>query len=106
MPSARATQQTAAFGDRGWLANVVLRYALTGAWRLVAFADHGEARLNIPSLTYDTAPRRLSATGVGAKWSTATWHVSALAAWKLGDHPAQSDIERQPRIWAQLAYRF
>lgn len=103
---ARSTHQAAVFGDRGWLANVELRYALSDRWQLVAFADHGEARLNTPSLTSDTAPRRLSGTGFGAKWSTATWNVSALTAWKVGDHEPQSDIEHQPRIWAQLAYAF
>lgn len=103
---ARSTHQTAAFGDRGWLACVELRYALTDTWQLVAFADHGEARLNTPSLSNGTAPSRLSGSGVGAKWSTATWSISTLAAWKVGDHEAQRDIEHQPRLWAQLAYTF
>lgn len=103
---ARAMHQTAAFGDKGWLASVELRYALTTTWRLVAFADHGVARLNTPSWTTDTSPRRLSASGFGAGWSDRTWNLSALAGWKVGDHPAQNDIERQPRIWTQLAYSF
>ncbi|MCU1730509.1 MULTISPECIES: ShlB/FhaC/HecB family hemolysin secretion/activation protein [unclassified Pseudomonas] len=103
---ARSTYQTAAFGDRGWLANLELRYALTDTWQLVTFADHGEARLNTPSWTTGTAPRRLSATGFGGGWSTATWNISALAGWPVGDHQAQSDAERQPRVWAQVAYAF
>jgi len=103
---ARSTYQTAAFGDRGWLASVELRYALTDTWQLIAFADHGEARLNTPSWTIDTAPSRLSATGLGAGWSTRTWSISALAGWKVGDHPAQRTTEQQPRIWAQIAYFF
>jgi hemolysin activation/secretion protein len=102
----RSAEQTAAFGDRGWLANVELRYALSDSWQLLTFADHGEARLNTPSLVNDTAPRRLSGAGFGAKWSTHAWNISTLAAWKLGDHDAQSNTEHQPRIWAQLAYAF
>lgn len=102
----RSVEQTAVFGDRGWLANLELRYALTDSWQLVAFADHGEARLNTPSWTVDTAPRRVSASGVGAGWATGGWNISALAAWKLGDHRAQSDMERQPRVWAQVGYSF
>ncbi|MBE7374156.1 ShlB/FhaC/HecB family hemolysin secretion/activation protein [Pseudomonas lopnurensis] len=102
----RSTHQTAAYGDRGWLASAELRYALSDSWQLVAFADHGEARVNTPGLATDTAPRRLSATGFGAGWSDRSWSISALAGWKVGDHPAQSDTERQPRIWAQLAYSF
>lgn len=103
---ARSTHQTAAYGDRGWLASAELRYALSDSWKLVAFADHGEARLNTPGIATDTAPRRLSTTGFGARWSDRSWNISALAGWKVGDHPAQSDTERQPRIWAQLAYSF
>lgn len=103
---ARSTYQTAAFGDRGWLASAELRYTLTERWRLVAFADHGEACLNAPALSVDTATRRLSAAGLGAGWSTQAWSVSALAGWKLGEQPAAAASERQPRLWAQLAYFF
>ncbi|WP_139133839.1 MULTISPECIES: ShlB/FhaC/HecB family hemolysin secretion/activation protein [Pseudomonas] len=102
----RSAEQAAAFGDRGWLASVELRYALSDTWQLVAFADHGEARLNTPSLSHNTAPRRLSGTGAGAKWSTQTWSISALAGWKVGEHEAQSDTKHTPRLWAQLAYAF
>lgn len=102
----RSTHQTAAYGDRGWLASAELRYALSDSWQLVAFADHGEARVNTPGLATDTTPRRLSAAGVGAGWSDHTWSISALAGWKVGDHAAQPDTERQPRLWAQLAYSF
>lgn len=102
----RSTDQTAAYGDRGWLASTELRYALTETWQLVAFADHGEARVNAPGLATDTAPRRLSATGLGTGWSTHSWSISALAGWKVGDHPAQRDTERQRRVWTQLAYTF
>lgn len=103
---ARSTYQTAAFGDRGWLTSLELRYALSPAWQLVTFADHGEARLNTPSLSADTTRQRLSAAGAGAKWSAAGLSFSTLAAWPVGDHPAQSTIEHQPRLWAQLAYAF
>lgn len=103
---ARSTEQTSAFGDRGWLASVELRYALTDTWTLVAFADHGEARLNTPSWTTDTALRRLSATGFGAGWSTRSWSISTLLGWNVGDQPTQTDTERQPRVWTQLAYNF
>ncbi|MCQ4273114.1 hypothetical protein NA655_18945 [Pseudomonas kuykendallii] len=70
------------------------------------FADHGEARLNTPSGANDTAPRRLSGTGFGAKWATRPWNISVLAAWKVGEHEAQGDGARQARVWAQLAYAF
>ncbi|OLS60419.1 ShlB/FhaC/HecB family hemolysin secretion/activation protein [Pseudomonas putida] len=100
---ARYEPQTAAFGDQGWQASAELRYALTQHWQLVAFADHGEARLNTPSWTVDTAPRRLSAAGFGGGWSNGGWNISALAGWPLGERESE---ERQPRIWGQLAYSF
>lgn len=102
----RAAEQADAFGDRGWLANVELRYALSDTWQLLAFADHGQARLNTPSLVYDSAPRRLSSKGLGAKWTGRAWSISALAGWKMSHHPAQDDNEKRPRIWGQIAYRF
>lgn len=102
----RAANQAAAFGDRGWLASVELRYALTDTWQMVTFVDHGEARLNTISLSNDTSPRRLSGAGFGAKWSTRAWSVSALTAWNISNHDAQSNTDHQPRIWAQLAYSF
>ena len=102
----RSTHQTAAFGDRGWLANVELRYSLSDNWQLVAFADHGQTRLNTPGWATDTSPRRLSAAGLGAGWSTRTWNISALSGWKVGNHPAQSDTERSPRVWAQVVRFF
>lgn len=103
---ARSTHQAAAYGDKGWFASAELRYALTERWQLMTFADHGEARLNSPSWTIDTAPTRLSASGFGAGWSTGNWNISALAGWKVGGHTVPGDSGRQPRIWAQLAYSF
>lgn len=102
----RSTNQTAVFGDRGWLANLELRYALTDTWQLMAFADHGEARLNTPSWTVDETTRRLSASGFGARWVSGAWNVSTLAGWEVGERKAESSAQRQPRVWTQLAYSF
>lgn len=102
----RSTNQTAVFGDRGWLANLELRYRLTDTWQLVAFADHGEARLNTPSWTVGEATRRLSASGFGAGWASGAWNISTLAGWELGERKAESSAQRQPRLWTQLAYSF
>ncbi|WP_075802321.1 hypothetical protein [Pseudomonas putida] len=63
-------------------------------------------RLNAPALSIDTAPRRLSAAGLGAGRSTRVWSFSALAGWKLGEQLGAAASERQPRLWWQLAHFF
>lgn len=102
----RAYPQGEASGDQGWLANVELRYALTEAWQLSTFVDHGEVRLNKDSWTSDDNHRSLSGAGFGALWAAHGWQVNAVAAWKLGNAEAESDVERTPRVWAQVVRAF
>ncbi|WP_346842380.1 ShlB/FhaC/HecB family hemolysin secretion/activation protein [Metapseudomonas otitidis] len=102
----RAYPQGEASGDQGWLANVELRYALTEAWQLSTFVDHGEVRLNKDTWTSDDNHRSLSGAGFGALWAAHGWQVNAVAAWKLGNAEAESDVERTPRVWAQVVRVF
>lgn len=102
----RAYPQGEASGDQGWLASLELRYALTPAWQLNTFVDHGEVRLNKNSWDDGENHRSLSGAGVGAAWAAQGWRISATAAWKLGNADAQSDVERTPRVWAQLVRYF
>lgn len=98
----RAYPQGEAAGDQGWLANLELRYALTNAWQLNTFVDHGEARLNKDTWASGENHRSLSAAGVGVRWAAHDWQISSVAAWKLGNADAQSDVDRSPRVWAQV----
>ncbi|GAC1029894.1 ShlB/FhaC/HecB family hemolysin secretion/activation protein [Pseudomonas sp. No.21] len=102
----RAYPQGEASGDQGWLANVELRYALTEAWQLSTFVDHGEVRLNKDTWTSDDNHRSLSGAGFGALWAAHGWQVNAVAAWKPGNAEAESDVERTPRVWAQVVRAF
>ncbi|WP_313053684.1 ShlB/FhaC/HecB family hemolysin secretion/activation protein [Pseudomonas lopnurensis] len=102
----RAYPQGEASGDQGWLANVELRYALTPAWQLSTFVDHGAVRLNKDTWADGENHRSLSAAGFGASWADHGWRINAVAAWKLGNADSQSDVERTPRIWAQLVRFF
>lgn len=102
----RAYPQGEASGDQGWLANIELRYALTEAWQLSTFVDHGEVRLNKNTWTSDDNHRSLSGAGFGALWAAHDWQVNAVAAWKLGNAEAESDVERTPRVWAQVVRAF
>ena len=102
----RAFPQGEASADEGWQANVELRYALTPAWQLSAFVDHGEVRLNKNAWTDEDNRRSLSAAGVGASWAAYGWRVSASAAWKLGGGKPQSDDDKSPRAWVQAIRYF
>lgn len=102
----RAYPQGEAAGDQGWLANVELRYALSDAWQLSTFVDHGQVRLNKDAWSSGDNHRSLSGAGVGARWAAHGWQVNAVAAWKLGNADAQSDVERTPRVWAQVVRYF
>ena len=102
----RAYPQGEASGDQGWLANVELRYALTDAWQLNTFVDHGEVRLNKDTWSTGENHRSLSAAGVGARWAAYGWQINAVAAWKLGNDDPQSDVDRSPRVWAQVVKFF
>ncbi|QMV62988.1 ShlB/FhaC/HecB family hemolysin secretion/activation protein [Pseudomonas berkeleyensis] len=102
----RAYPQGEASGDQGWLANLELRYALTEAWQLNTFVDHGEVRLNKDTWSDGENHRRLSAAGVGARWAAHDWQVNAVAAWKLGNDDPQSDVDRSPRVWVQVVRFF
>ncbi|PMR76843.1 ShlB/FhaC/HecB family hemolysin secretion/activation protein [Billgrantia endophytica] len=102
----RAYPQGEALGDQGYLANLELRYALTPAWQLSSFLDHGRVRLDKDPWSDGDNHRSLSGAGVGATWAAHGWYVNAVAAWKLGSDEPRSDSDRSPRIWAQVAKTF
>ncbi|CAM4039463.1 ShlB/FhaC/HecB family hemolysin secretion/activation protein [Ectopseudomonas alcaliphila] len=102
----RAYPQGEASGDQGWLANLELRYALTDTWQLSTFVDHGEVRLNKDTWASGENHRSLSGAGLGARWAAHGWQVSAVTAWKLGNTDPQSDVDRSPRVWAQVVRFF
>ncbi|WP_413727692.1 ShlB/FhaC/HecB family hemolysin secretion/activation protein [Sodalis sp. RH19] len=102
----RAYPEGEAQGDQGYVANVELRYALTEIAQLFTFVDHGEVRLNKDTWVDGENHRSLSATGVGSTLSAGNWHLMAVAAWKLGNADAQSDVDRTPRVWARVSRSF
>jgi hemolysin activation/secretion protein len=102
----RAYPQGETCGDQGLLANVELRYALTEAWQVSTFVDHGDVRLNKRPWTQDNNHRRLSGAGIGVTWATTDWQVNAVTAWKIGNEKPQSDVERSPQMWVQVVRYF
>ena len=63
-------------------------------------------RLNKDTWTSGDNHRSLSGAGFGALWAAHGWQVNAVAAWKLGNAEAESDVERTPRVWAQVVRAF
>ena len=102
----RAYPQGEASGDQGWLANLELRYALTDAWQLSTFLDHGQVRRDKHTWSSGSNHRSLSGAGVGARWAAYGWQINTIAAWKLGNADPQSDVDRSPRILAQAVRYF
>lgn len=102
----RAYPQGEASGDQGWLANLELRYAPTDAWQLSTFLDHGAVQVNKHAWSEGENHRSLSAAGVGVRWAAYGWQINTVAAWKLGNADAQSDVDRSPRVWGQVAWFF
>ena len=102
----RAYPQGEASGDQGWLGNLELRYALTEAWQLSSFVDHGHVRLNKHTWADGENHRNLSAAGLGLSWAQQGWRINTVAAWKLGNAQPQSDTDRTPRVWAQVIRYF
>lgn len=102
----RAYPQGEASGDQGWLGNLELRYALTEAWQLSTFVDHGQVRLNKHTWADGENHRSLSAAGLGLGWAQQGWRINTVAAWKLGNAQPESDTDRTPRVWAQVIRYF
>lgn len=70
------------------------------------FVDHGEVRLNKQTWSNGENHRSLSAAGVGVRWAAQGWQISSVAAWKIGNDDPQSDVDRSPRVWAQVVKFF
>ncbi len=102
----RAYPQGEASGDRGWIANMELRYQAASALQLMAFADHGRVRKNNDTWVEGDNHRSLSAAGLGLTLSHSGWRLNGVAAWKLGNEKAESDVDRSPRVLAQLVKQF
>lgn len=102
-----AYPQSEGLADRGWLASLELRYALSDSWQAATFVDHGESRRNTASLdaSEDLRTQR-SGAGLGLRWSAYNWHINTVAAWKLGNADATSDNDKTPRIWTQIVRYF
>lgn len=94
------------YGDRGWLAQVEVRYA-AGAVTPFAFYDAG--RVEISSHPWQTGEnfRRVAGAGVGARVAVGGWRGEATVAWRTDGGAPQSDSrDHKPLFWVSAQYLF
>lgn len=102
----RAYPEGEAFGDRGWLTQLELRYQHKQL-QPYFFYDVGSIELNAKPWEQENNRRTLSGAGLGLRASIDGWNLDLASAWKIeGGSPQSDPKEKQPRIWASLQYHF
>ena len=108
----RAYPSGEASGDEGYVVTAELRHVLNqqllpGQLTLSGFVDSGMVRTNARPYIDGDNQRRLSGAGVGLAFAMPDrLELRVVYAHKLGNAPAQSDIDRAGRIWGMLALIF
>lgn len=97
-------------GDEGWLVQLEARYTM-GAFSPYVFHDSGYVTLNAKNanLTTPANPnyRAISGEGFGVRYSDKNWTADVNIAWSSMGGKAQSDsVDRSPRAWLSIAYKF
>lgn len=94
-------------GDRGWLAQLELRYSFRMLTPFV-FYDLGATSINArPWDDNSDAERTLSGRGLGLRTDYRSWYVDATVAWRNQGGEATADsLRRNPRFWLMANYRF
>jgi hemolysin activation/secretion protein len=94
-------------GDRGWLTQLELRYAIRAVTPFI-FYDMGSTSINAqPWDDNSDLERNLSGRGLGVRLDYAGWYVDATAAWRNQGGQATADsLHRNPRYWFMANYRF
>lgn len=94
------------YGDRGWLAQLEVRYAMGGINPFV-FYDAGRVQTVAHPWQDGVNHRRLAGAGVGARLNWAGVQAEASVAWRTtGGDPTSDSRKRTPTLWASMAYAF
>lgn len=102
----RGYAQGEATGDEGYIANLELRYNLGSHWQVFGLADYGRVMINKnpwEGITDDD--RELSAAGLGARFNSSSWHLSATAAAPINQKDTVGDDD-DVRLFARVAWKF
>lgn len=105
----RAYPSGEASGDRGWLAQLELRWN-SGAWTPFVLWDQGRIQVNArPELLELPSPdRTLAGAGVGLRYDNGPWRAELTLAWRTqgGLPQADTSADPQPRAWLSAEYGF
>ncbi|MGE8637079.1 MAG: ShlB/FhaC/HecB family hemolysin secretion/activation protein [Achromobacter sp.] len=94
------------YGDRGWLAQVEVRYA-AGAVTPFAFYDAGRVEISSHPWQAGENFRRIAGVGVGARVAVGGWRGEATVAWRTDGGAPQSDSrDHKPLFWVSAQYLF
>jgi hemolysin activation/secretion protein len=104
----RAYPEGEAFGDRAYVATLEAREVVPGLGvsqpgqvQIVEFIDNGTVSINKSPWLVGPNRKELSAAGLGAIWSGASYTVKTYLAHKLGDAVALSAPDAKYRFWIQ-----
>lgn len=93
------------YGDKGWLAEIELRYTL-GAFAPYAFYDAGGVRINAKPWTAASNQRNIAGAGLGVRFQQGPWNGNVAVAWRTEGGRAQSDtLQRDPMFWVTIGYK-
>lgn len=96
-----------ASGDRGWLTQLELRYAI-GKMTPFAFYDSGRSKANAqPWDANSNADRSISGGGLGLRAAYRGWSLESVLAWRThGGAPISDTGNHTPRFLLMLGRRF
>ena len=101
----RAYPQGEGAGDKGWLAQIELRYAV-GELAPYVFYDAGKVTNKVSPWAASDNHRSISGFGTGVRWTRGDFGVDASIAWAAHGGNPESDIrDTQPRLWVKAEYR-
>jgi len=105
----RAYPQGEASGDYGWLLNLELHHGFAPNLQGALFYDVGSVEINRFSYLFGDNVRTLSGAGISVNAELAGVQIKSYLAWRTdGGKPntEPSSLNRNPRLWFQLAKQF
>ena len=101
----RAYPNGEGYGDQGFLAQAELRYTTAGLTPYF-FYDLGEVRIDKSGEGADNH-RRIDGGGIGVRGEYRGCFADVAVAWRTrGGEPESDSRDSDPRVWAQVGYRF
>lgn len=102
----RAYPSGEAFGDRGWLSQLELRYQHKQLQPYL-FYDAGGIESNVKPWEPGNNHRALAGAGFGLRTGIKSWQLHLISAWRTKGGQPESDTEdKEPRLWARTQYSF